>query len=331
MKRLLQWFQRGAAAPSTDRAGAAPPAVPQNAAPPAQTELPRAGAPAPAVAPDLQYFAWLTQSTPHEAAEPSAHERRLLEYIDTVSADEEQRHTLVPRARAVIPQLMSSLRDESQSVQALSARVARDPNLVVAVLQLANSPGYGTGAPIEDLTQAIGRLGTDGLRQAIARVLLKPIFDAQADPLVGRTAERLWRHAEAKAALCQQTARLARVEPFDAYLAGLMHNVGWTACFRALDRSRNGVPASLSVAFVRALAPRRERLFALLLQSWRLSDAMTALADEVLAGGFAAARQPLATLLLSADRAAFLQLLRADAADPTTMGGAAASNSRTRQ
>ena len=237
----------------------------------------------------------------------------------------------MPRARAVIPQLMSSLRDESQSVQALSARVARDPNLVVAVLQLANSPGYGTGAPIEDLTQAIGRLGTDGLRQAIARVLLKPIFDAQADPLVGRTAERLWRHAEAKAALCQQTARLARVEPFDAYLAGLMHNVGWTACFRALDRSRNGVPASLSVAFVRALAPRRERLFALLLQSWRLSDPMTALAEEVLAAGFVGARQPLATLLLSADRAAFLQLLRADAADPTATGGAAASNPRTRE
>lgn len=325
MKRLLRWLQGGVRTPAPVPVGTPGPAG--NAAPPAlaSASVPEAAPGQAPPAPDLQYFAWLTQSTPHDSTQLSAHERRLLEFVDVVSASDEERQALVPRARAIVPQLMKSLRDETQSVQALSARVARDPNLVVEVLRMANAPGYRSDTPVEDLTQAIARLGTDGLRNAIARVLLKPIFDAQADPLVGRTAERLWQHSEAKAGLCQQTARVARVEPFDAYLAGLMHNVGWTACFRALDRSRNGVPAALSAAFVRALAPRRDRLFALLVQSWQLSDTMTALAGDILANGFAAARLPLATLLQSADRAAFLQLLRAESADPTA-GGSAAPN-----
>ena len=297
------------------------------AAPPGRTvaaaagtpESPAAAAtPAAAPAPDLQFFQWLTQILPVAAMALSPQEKRLLLHLDAVSISEDERQALVPRARSIIPQLMSRLRDDTQSAQALSEHVARDPNLVVEVLRLANSIGYRAGAPVEDLMQAIGRLGTEGLRRAIARVLLKPIFDAQADPLLGRSAERLWQHSESKADLCLQTAAIARVEPFDAYLAGLMHNVGWTATFRALDRSRIGVPDSLSTAFVRALAPRRDRLFALLVQSWDLSPPLSALATEVLAGGFQSARLPLGTLLMSADRAAYLKLRRAELASAPT-------------
>jgi HD-like signal output (HDOD) protein len=311
---------------------------PAEAAPRASVPAAPADTPA-APSPELQYFAWLIGDAPADAPADSppddpanrllrAAERVRLAHLDAVIASEAQRAELVPRARAIIPQLMHSLRDDSQSAQALTARVARDPNLVVEVLRLASAAGYGNAMPVSDLTQAVGRLGTDGLRRAIARVLLKPIFDAQADPLLARTAERLWLHAEATADLCAHTATIARVEPFDAYLAGLMYNVGWTAAFRALDRSPAGAPTAMSADFIRALGPRRDRLFALLVQSWSLGESLSALAAQVLAEGAdgaegshgakghegargsALAGSPLGKLLLSADRAAFLQLLR---------------------
>jgi hypothetical protein len=326
MKRLLQWLLgRGRAADdpvparaaSADAATAGTPAAIRAAAEGATDAAGGAAAASPPAAEpaspsELQFFAWLTGDAPAQGELIRA-EQVLLDHLDAVAASEALRAELVPRARAIIPQLMHSLRDDSQSAQALTARVARDPNLVVEVLRLAASVGYGTGAPVADLTQAVGRLGTDGLRRAIARILLKPIFDAQADPLLGRTAERLWQHSEGTATLCLQTAAIARVEPFDAYLAGLMYNVGWTAVFRALDRSPGGAPPVMSAAFVRALGPRRDRLFAHLVQSWAVSDSLGALAGEILTVGFDSARLPLGTLLRSADRAAFLQLRRRDA------------------
>jgi hypothetical protein len=275
---------------------------------------PAAGAAAAsALPPELQFFAWLLGEAP-EQERLSGTEQALLDHLDAVVASEALRAELVPRARAIIPQLMHSLRDDSQSAQALTARVARDPNLVVEVLRLAGGVGYGNGMPVSDLTQAVGRLGTDGLRRAIARILLKPIFDAQADPLLGRTADRLWLHAEGTAELCLRTAAIARVEPFDAYLAGLMYNVGWTATFRALDRSPAGSPRALSAEFIHALSPRRDRLFALLVKSWSLSDSLSTLAAEILAQGGDVPGLALGTLLRSADRAAFLKLLRGETA-----------------
>ncbi|HYA66597.1 MAG TPA: HDOD domain-containing protein [Burkholderiaceae bacterium] len=256
---------------------------------------------------ELHFFEWLIGDTP--AALDASVEERLLAHVDAVSSSEQLREDLLPRARSVIPELLHSLRDDTRSVRALSARVARDPNLVVEVIRLANAVAYRPDSQVVDLMHAVSRLGTEGLRRAIARVLLKPIFDAQADPLLGRATQRLWQHSELKAGLCLQQAGSVGLDPFESYLAGLMHNVGWTALLRAIDRSPDGVPQHFSCAIILALAPRRERLFALFARSWQLSDALTSLAQEILDVGLPNARQPLAQLLLYADRAACYQLL----------------------
>ncbi len=258
---------------------------------------------------NLRFFQWLIGEVPEAKAPDAAAEARLLAYVDAVSHSEQMRANLLPRAQSVIPELLHSLRDDTQSTRALSARVARDPNLVVEVIHLANTVGYRPDSPVADLMQAVSRLGTEGLRRAIARVLLKPIFDAQADPLLGRATQRLWQQSELKASMCLQQAASAGLDPFESYLAGLIHNVGWTALFRAIDRSPDGAPVVFSSALIHALDARRDRLFALFAGSWDLSEALTALAREVLLVGFAAARQPLAQLILYADRVSAQQLL----------------------
>lgn len=258
---------------------------------------------------DFRFFHWLIGDALGASAPDPAAEARLLAHVDAISRSEQMRADLLPRARSVIPELLHSLRDDTQSVRALSARVARDPNLVVEVIRLANTVSYRPDSPVADLMQAVSRLGTEGLRRAIARVLLKPIFDAQADPLLGRATQHLWQQSELKASLCLQQAASAGLDPFESYLAGLMHNVGWIALFRAIDRGPDGAPLSFSPALIHALGPRRERLFALFVGSWQLSDALTALAREVLLVGFAAAHHPLAQLLLYADAVSAQQLL----------------------
>lgn len=314
LARMRRWVTGDGAAPADP---AILPAVPGSTmgseptpAPTAEAAVAAAGD-ADAIADlELRFFHWLIGDVPAASVPDADAETRLLAHVDAISHSEQMRADLLPRARTVIPELLHSLRDDTQSLRALSARVARDPNLVVEVIRLANTVGYRLDTPVTDLMQAVSRLGTEGLRRAIARVLLKPIFDAQADPLLGRATQRLWQQSELKASLCLQQAASTGLDPFESYLAGLMHNVGWIALFRAIDRNPDGAPDAFSPSLIYALGPRRDRLFALFVGSWDLSDALTLVAREVLLIGFAAARSPLAQLLLYADRFCAQQLLQ---------------------
>jgi HD-like signal output (HDOD) protein len=262
--------------------------------------------------PRAPFFEWVlgTRATLDMSLLP--HEQRALARLDALLAADDARSALLPRASSLIPRLIGSLRDERQSARALAARVSKDPNLVAEVIRLANSMRSVSAEAITDLPHAVERVGTLGLRRAIARIVLKPIFDAQADSLSGRAAPRLWLHSEAKAAACMQLAAAAGLDPFEGYLAGLLHNIGWTAALRALDRGENGAaPARYSRAFVQAFEPRREAFFALLVMAWQLSDALTALAVELLEGGLAAAGSPLGRALHAADRNASFEVLGA--------------------
>ena len=237
-------------------------------------------------------------------------ERRLLARLDAVLASDDSRTALLPRAPAVIPQLLNSLRDEGQSAAALAERVTRDPHLVAEVLRMSNSARAGAGEPVVDIAEAIGRIGTHGLRCAIARVVLKPMFGGTADSLSARCAQRLWEHSDAQASACQQEAAARGLDPFEGYLAGLMHNVGWTAALRAIDRSRPGASNQFSRAFVAEFDRRREAFFALLVIPWQLTASLTALGTALRDGDLAGARSPLGEALRAASRRACLEMLQ---------------------
>ena len=323
---MSNWIRRVGALFGARPAVPAPSACAPHADPPAALARPTPASPpatevfVESMLPDMQvpFFEWLLDAEPSPEQPLTGPEKRLLSQLDGVLAADGSRADLLPRAPAVIPQLMNSLRDESQSNQGLADRIAKDPNLVAEVLRLANSSAARASEPVSDLAQAVSRLGTQGLRRAIAKVVLKPIFDAQPDTLSGRAAPRLWLHSEAKAAECLRLAVAVGLDSFEGYLAGLMHNIGWTAALRALDRIQPALPPGgqprYTRAFVEALDRRRETFFALLVMPWQLTDSLTALAVELLdGGGLNRAASPLAQALLAADRSAALDMLGAGA------------------
>ena len=66
--------------------------------------------------------------------------------------------------------------------------------------------------------------------------MLRPIFDAERRHASRRKAAvKIWRDADRKARLCAALAGQQSLDPFDGYLAGLLHNSGWTALLRAID------------------------------------------------------------------------------------------------
>ena len=266
---------------------------------------------APDAAVDLRQpsFEWVIGAVAAPSDTLQGSERRLLAHLDAVLGSDDSRSALLPRAPAVIPQLLNSLRDEGQSTTTLAERVMRDPHLVAEVIRMANSAHARADEPVVDIAQAIGRIGTSGLRRAIARVVLKPMFSGTADTLSVRCAQRLWQHSDATASACQQEAARRGLDPFEGYLTGLMHNVGWTAALRAIDRSEGGAPGQFSRAFVNAFDQRRETFFAMLVIPWQLTGGLTALGTALRDGDLAGAHSPLGEALRAADQRACLEML----------------------
>jgi len=265
-----------------------------------------------AISVDLRdaFFGWVigVASTPSEVMSDA--ELKWLAELDAVLASDDSRTALLPRAPAVIPQLLSALRDEGQSTTALAERVTRDPHLVAEVIRMANSAQARADEPVVDIAQAIGRIGTNGLRRAIARVVLKPMFSGTEDTLSARCAPRLWEHSDAQATACQQEAASRGIDPFEGYLAGLMHNIGWTAALRAIDRSKVGAPKHFSRAFIAEFDRRREAFFALLVIPWQLTPGLTALGTALRDDDRAGACSPLGESLRAANRRASLEMVR---------------------
>jgi hypothetical protein len=308
---MFGWLQRlrppvrPPAAPRTDDSSApAPQPVPEAAAARGTVDESDEGGSTPAP----HTLAWLLDAPATEGEELRAAEVESLAAIDALLASPRLPPGLLPRAASVIPQLIAMLRQEQPSRPALARQIARDPVLTAEVLRVARSPMYRIGDGIETLDAAIAILGHVGIQSAIARVLLRPVFDGTGGGLAARSAERTWQHAELKAAICARLAADVGIERFEGYLAGLLHNTGWTVALRGIDRAAVAPVLPPTAAFARALESRRDRLFARLAAEWNVSTRQAALAAALERAPAAACDDPLAGLLLQSDREATLQL-----------------------
>lgn len=249
---------------------------------------------------DLAFFHWL--AGPHVTGRP-APDGPVLDELARLARDPHGAAALVPRVPAVIPQLLRSLREDATGAGALARQVAQDPVLVAEVIREVNSPYYQPASPIRSLEGAVLLLGQNGLRMLLARVAFRPIISQQAGPLLRLLAPPLWRQSE----LCAQAAGLLAprhgADPFEAYLAGLMHNVGLMVAFRVVEQLVP--PGALPDAddFGARLMAAARLISARIADEWELPPAIGhAIAHPGDAGA-------LPTLLQDADRLAKLQML----------------------
>ena len=316
-------------APLAPQATRPAPLAPRTAAPTAPMPLAQAAGTAVLEAPveetipedppatrNYRFFCWLVGVPANAAARPPAGALlgELLGRVDEIIASETLRAGLLPRAPHVIPQLMKTLRDDRYSSADVADRISRDVVLTAEVVRSATSVlARGDDDDEEiDLARAVQVIGTQGLRRAIANVVLRPIFDAKGSSLSARAATQIWKDADRKARLAAPIAGQYDLDPFDGYLAGLLHNSGWTAVLRAIDNLEDLAvgPAEIAhLAVVPEVIRRRDALFGALVGPWKLGALMDELAAEVGSVGLENARSPLGCALRDADRLAALRAL----------------------
>ncbi len=109
----------------------------------------------------------------------------------------------------------------------------RDPVLAARVLSIAQSAAYATRSKVLSLQQAAVRLGLSTLRDLVVEAALHvKVFRVPGHDDV---MARLYRHSTAVAHVMRAVCRRARVEAEYAFLSGLLHDVGITACLLAIS------------------------------------------------------------------------------------------------
>jgi hypothetical protein len=273
--------------------------APEVSAPPSREAPPSAAATGPLPCPSP--LVWLLQVPPPEAGELRATERPVLDAIEATLNVSVLPPGLVPRAPAVIPQLLSLMRHQDSSREELVDRISKDLVLAAEVLRLARSPYYRTSSDIDTLSKAVAMIGISGLKSAIARVVLKPLYDAKAGGWAAQAATRNWPFTEHQSERCAGLAADIGLDRFEGFLAGMLHSTGRTALLRIVDRT--GLPLSwpCSSAMDEALQRYSHRLYGRFMVEWKITPPLTQ-AGQLLAAGHEVPPQTLAWAVLESER-----------------------------
>ncbi len=116
-------------------------------------------------------------------------------------------------------------REDSTADQVASA-VSADPAMAAKLVRACNSPLYRGFSDVRNVRESVIRLGMRTTRQLVTVFSMREVFKSR-HPLLQKEMEKLWRHSREVAALCWVLADHAtRLNPEEALLAGLLHDIG---------------------------------------------------------------------------------------------------------
>ncbi|MDB5805715.1 MAG: hypothetical protein JWN73_3037 [Betaproteobacteria bacterium] len=262
-------------------------------------------APAPAHDDEVRALFYRALAGPGQQEAPPATEKLILDELARLIESPAAGADLVPRVPAVIPQLLRSLRDDSVSGAELSRQLAQDVVLVAEVIREANSPYYRPAKPVRTIEGAVMLLGQNGMRMLLARVAFRPIINTQSGPFAQQVAPQVWRQSESCALAASMLAPAMGANPFEAYLAGLLHNVGLIVAFRLVDKIYSGPGLPQAEEFSADLLHLARRLSARIAAQWEFPVTVSG----AIGSAGAVDGPPLARVLALADRIASLRLL----------------------
>jgi putative nucleotidyltransferase with HDIG domain len=132
----------------------------------------------------------------------------------------------IPALSPVVLHVLQLTGRENIPGRELAQAIERDMRYAMRFLKLANAAEYGLPRVVKTLMEAVMMLGNEKLRRI---ALISALYDLMSVPLPGYALETgdLWRHSLACGKAAQILAdRTGRVNPGEAFVAGLLHDVG---------------------------------------------------------------------------------------------------------
>jgi putative nucleotidyltransferase with HDIG domain len=154
-----------------------------------------------------------------------------------LQTDQDIRNRLLQARLPAMPQILLKLIELCQSDEAglaeLAELIANDAGMSARVLSIANSAAYHRGGRSVDLMQALSAMGSDMLKLL---VISESVYQTVSSFPHSRSTDmrRFWKHALTTAVMAREIAKkMAHPQAEEAYLGGLLHDVGRLALLAA--------------------------------------------------------------------------------------------------
>ena len=192
----------------------------------------------------------------------------LQDALNSIAASDGCELPVLPEVAAQLLKLTSDVDCEASDIVAL---IKRDQSLTSHLLRIANSLRYNTGVTVSSIQQAVARLGLISIREIIVLISCQcRIFDVAG---FEKDVRQSFRKSLAAAAFSQEIARVRRMNVEEAFLAGLLHDVGRPILLQTLsDRRRSSGLVADDDSLRTAAEEHRVPLAARLITAWDLPD-----------------------------------------------------------
>lgn len=140
----------------------------------------------------------------------------------------------IPSPPQILLRLIHLADDDSTTIADLAALVGHDPGLATRLLTVANSPALRRGNELRSLDNCLASLGTRLVRSIATCLSIQNLFERQSG-ITQADLAAFWGHSLMVAELSRKIALSANCpHPEEAYLAGLLHDVGQLILLTAL-------------------------------------------------------------------------------------------------
>lgn len=166
--------------------------------------------------------------SPEETTIPSASTAGAFAFVAELAQEVSQGRIELPSFPDVAVRVRKVLADDNVSNDQIARVVGSEAGLAARVFTLANSVALNpSGRSVMELKTAVNRIGHNNVRTAAVSFAIAQLRRASELRHISNELEQIWKEATLVAALCYSVAsRTRQVNPDEAMLAGLLHNVG---------------------------------------------------------------------------------------------------------
>jgi HD-like signal output (HDOD) protein len=176
----------------------------------------------------------------------------------------------LPSLPEVALKIRNALANENVSVAEIARLIGSDPALAARILKIANSALFYRGSKsITSVHGAVSQLGHRMVRNVALSYAAQQVFIGYGSQHVRTLLAGIWQHSVHTAALAHMLARVrTKLNPDDAFLAGLLHEVGKLyILMRVKDQLERLAAESAFQSVVEAWHPRIGRA---VIEAWAL-------------------------------------------------------------
>jgi putative nucleotidyltransferase with HDIG domain len=132
---------------------------------------------------------------------------------------------VLPASPAVLPKLARALANiKNSNVDEMVDIITYDSALTAKLLQIANSPYFGSATPITNVGEAVSHVGYDTIYLLASSISGENCL--QTAPGTGLDSVLLWKHSVTSAFGAQHVAQAAGLDDNIIFTAGLLHDLG---------------------------------------------------------------------------------------------------------